>query len=353
MIFSPEPKKRIEDLFGRNDELKELDKLVRKNRIILVTGMRRIGKTSLVNVYLNKFVKQRFALVDVRTSGKSFNGIFQVFDDVLHQLDSWINIKDMLKGVTGVTVFGSGISLSWKENSRANLGEIFDTINKTGKKFLVVLDEAQRLRGNLSYVILDLLAHCYDYCDNIKFIITGSEAGVLRDFIRIDDSQSSLFGRHIPELRLDGFSREKSREFLIRGFGEAGLKFKQDVIEKSFDYLDGVAGWLNEFGLRCIEKGTVTESILSDVFENAVKLEIEEVSRFSTNYILVLEALGQGRTRWSRIRNYLEGKLQRTVNDSEVQRYLEKMIKRGYVEKRNDEYLILDPVLIRYFSKET
>lgn len=45
MIFSPEPKKSIEDLFGRNDELKELDKLVRKNRIILVTGMSRIGKT--------------------------------------------------------------------------------------------------------------------------------------------------------------------------------------------------------------------------------------------------------------------------------------------------------------------
>jgi len=96
----------------------------------------------------------------------------------------------------------------------------------------------------------------------------------------------------------------------------------------------------------------VTESILIDVFRSAASLEVEEISRFSSKYIMLLEALGAGRTRWSTIRNYLEDRLQRTVNDSEVQRYLEKMIKRGYVEKRNDEYFILDPILLRYFSKK-
>jgi len=63
-----------------------------------------------------------------------------------------------------------------------------------------------------------LLAHCYDYSENIKFIITGSEAGLLHDFVKEDDPRSALFGRHIPELRLDGFSRQKSMEFLIKGF---------------------------------------------------------------------------------------------------------------------------------------
>ncbi|PSN87826.1 hypothetical protein B9P99_06220, partial [Candidatus Marsarchaeota G1 archaeon OSP_B] len=117
------------------------------------------------------------------------------------------------------------------------------------------------------------------------------------------------------------------------------------------EYLDGIAGWLNEFGLRCIEKRVVSEDVAREVFELAAKLELDEVTKFSKNYPLLLEALGRGMNRWSQIKRYLEQRLERTLNDSELNRYLTNLIKRGFVEKKNEEYTILNPILAKHFGQ--
>jgi len=248
-------------------------------------------------------------------------------------------------------LFGSGVSLSWGKETRANLGEVFDRIDSLGNQTVIALDEAQRLRGSVGQVVLDILAHCYDYCENIRFVITGSEVGLLEDFLKLEDPNSPLFGRHIPELRLEGFNRKHSVSFLSNGFEEVGLAYKEEVLEKAVEYLDGIAGWLNEFGLRCIEKRVVSEDVAREVFELAAKLELDEVTKFSKNYPLLLEALGRGMNRWSQIKRYLEQRLERTLNDSELNRYLTNLIKRGFVEKKNEEYTILNPILAKHFGQ--
>ncbi|PSN84791.1 hypothetical protein B9Q02_08770 [Candidatus Marsarchaeota G1 archaeon BE_D] len=351
MLFSPEPKTSRKDLFDREKELDTLDKLIKTNKIILVTGIRRVGKTSLINVYLHEFVKKNFALVDVRTSGNSFREIYDTFSSVLTKLNRWTELRSVLRGIRGVSVFGSGVSLSWGKETRANLGEVFDRIDSLGNQTVIALDEAQRLRGSVGQVVLDILAHCYDYCENIRFVITGSEVGLLEDFLKLEDPNSPLFGRHIPELRLEGFNRKHSVSFLSNGFEEVGLAYKEEVLEKAVEYLDGIAGWLNEFGLRCIEKRVVSEDVAREVFELAAKLELDEVTKFSKNYPLLLEALGRGMNRWSQIKRYLEQRLERTLNDSELNRYLTNLIKRGFVEKKNEEYTILNPILAKHFGQ--
>jgi AAA+ ATPase superfamily predicted ATPase len=351
-IFSAEPKTSRDDLFDRQKELEALDGLVKRNRIILVTGIRRIGKTSLINVYLHEFVRRNFALVDVRTSGNSFRGIYDTFTGVLTKLNRWLELKSVLQGIRGVSVLGSGVSLSWGREARANLGEVFDRVDSMGVRTVIALDEAQRLRGSVGGVVLDTLAHCYDYCKNIVFVVTGSEVGLLKEFLRLEDTQSPLFGRHIPELRLEGFDHRDSIGFLRRGFEEAGLPYEEGVLERAVEYLDGVAGWLNEYGLRCVEKGVVSVEVAREVFQLAAKLEVEEVTAYSKNYPLILEALGRGMRRWSQIKRYLEQRLGRTLNDSELHRYLTNLANRGFIDKKNEEYTILNPILAKHFSED-
>jgi hypothetical protein len=48
MLFSPEPKTRRQDLYDFNRELSALVTALRAERLTLVTGLRRIGKTSLL-----------------------------------------------------------------------------------------------------------------------------------------------------------------------------------------------------------------------------------------------------------------------------------------------------------------
>jgi len=54
MLFSIAPKKKKSDLFNRESEYRKLEKDVQTGRIILLDGLRRIGKTSLLKVFLNE-----------------------------------------------------------------------------------------------------------------------------------------------------------------------------------------------------------------------------------------------------------------------------------------------------------
>lgn len=54
MFFDLNPKEHIEDIYGRQKELKQLsDSLKNKERLVVVYGLRRVGKTSLIHATLN------------------------------------------------------------------------------------------------------------------------------------------------------------------------------------------------------------------------------------------------------------------------------------------------------------
>ncbi|MGC9069213.1 MAG: AAA family ATPase [Thermoprotei archaeon] len=350
MYFSPEPKYRREDLFDREKELNELDRIFNVgSKIVLVTGIRRIGKTSLVSVYLNER-KKTFALADLRGSSNSFQALYEMFSEIINQIDKKEMIRTLLSKISGVQIGEFGISLSWKRGQRVELVKLIDAIDEIGKEVMIAIDEAQKLRGALSNLFLEILAHCYDYCKNVKFVLTGSEAGLLHSLLRINDPESPLYGRFLPELRLFPFSRDESKKFLSEGLKQYKIPFNENLIELAFEYLDGIVGWLNELGLRCVLKGEINEEIIREVFNSAVKLQISEISHYSPNYSLILEAIGKGYNTWSEMKKYISMKFKRTLLDSELFRYINNLKMRDYIYEQDNEYYIGDPILRKYFS---
>jgi AAA+ ATPase superfamily predicted ATPase len=71
--FSPEPKKRKDDFFDMEYEWNLLDRALNKGKMIIVTGLKRYGKTSLIMTYMNES-KERYVYVDSPLS--SFTELF-------------------------------------------------------------------------------------------------------------------------------------------------------------------------------------------------------------------------------------------------------------------------------------
>ncbi len=84
-------------------------------------------------------------------------------------------------------------------------------------------------------------------------MVSGSQVGVLRDFLGVDDPHGALYGRFLHEVRLRRLSRE-------------------EAVER----FDGIIGWLTYFGWSYSRGMGGVESIL----DMAARQEAEELRRF-------------------------------------------------------------------------
>nr|WP_252973197.1 hypothetical protein [Saccharolobus solfataricus] len=101
----------------------------------------------------------------------------------------------------------------------------------------------------------------------------------------------------------------------------------------------------------CWERGGQKE-IVDEVLKEAVSLVKHELSHFSKEYIVIIEAIAKGYNRWSEIKRYFEEKEKRNIFDAELRRYLEKLEKRSYITRVDrGKYEIIDPVVKNAFSR--
>jgi AAA+ ATPase superfamily predicted ATPase len=115
MYFDPRPKRRREDLFGRERELREFESSVKTNPLTVVSGIRRVGKTSLILIALED---KPGLVIDLRGVGQSRRDLYLRVEDAVSEFARrrgplWRRIAEKLRVLSGVSVAGSGISVSW------------------------------------------------------------------------------------------------------------------------------------------------------------------------------------------------------------------------------------------------
>lgn len=161
-------------------------------------------------------------------------------------------LRDALAGIRGVSVMGVEVSLRWRGEDSISLAGLMEEVDRRGGA-LFVLDEVQGIGRNLASRVKRALAYAYDNLRNTVVVLSGSEVGMLRRFVGIDDPSSPLYGRYMGEVPMERFSRDLPLEFLRTGFREAGVEAGRDVLETAVDLFDGIPGWLVHFGLRHLE----------------------------------------------------------------------------------------------------
>ena len=354
MLFDPEPKKEKRDFYNREAELRELLQSVEREKFVVIQGMRRLGKSSLLNVALAES-KRPFVKLDLReiyfTHGSvSRFHLYRALSQELSRLSRVRRFISWLRKVKGIKIAGFEVQLDWREKG-ASLTDVFramdDWASAHEEKVVIAFDEAQylRLAGRVRYD--GLLAWAIDNLDNLVFILTGSQVGVLQDFLMIEDPSSPLYGRHAKIIELGRFSREQALDFLKRGFKEAGAK--QPDLEKVVNVLDGLIGWLTLYGHTCVSN---EKAELEWFLKMAAKLAAEEskkILRWSDRYQVVLRAIASGALKWSEIYERTSMKLG-PISKSDLTYLLDNLVKFGYLERLEDgSFIIPDPV-IKYMA---
>ncbi|ABQ47741.1 ATPase [Thermotoga petrophila RKU-1] len=360
LLFSLTPKTKKEDLFDREKELKDLEKLLQTYPIVVITGLRRVGKSSLVKVFLNESDLLHITVDGRRlyeTSGGNISShhLTRFLGEELSRISKSQKLLNVLKRVRGITVSGTSIELNPKEFSLSDLLEkLNETAKRRKKKMVIFFDEAQYLRyygSRGGSDLLALLAYSYDNFENVRFIISGSEVGVLHDFLKLEDYSSPLHGRGIGFLTVRPFTFDQSVDFLMEGFREVGEKVNFDV-EEIVREIDGIVGYLVLFGVKYLEKKNKDEA-LKEVF-HAVKAlfekEMEELRKRSERYPFILRQISRGINTWSALKNIFRAKGD-FIGDSRLYSLLETLEKMSFIEKTQSGYRIVDPVFEKILSE--
>ncbi len=263
----------------------------------------------------------------------------------------WSELKGNLKNISGLRVLGFGVSFSWKEE-KTDLAALFRELEKYN--VVLAFDEVQYLRGPVGSEFAGLIAHLYDYSE-LRMVMTGSEVGLLHDYLGVDDPEEPLYGRYFHEVSLSCFTPEQSRDFLLKGFEQVGISSPEKLIEDAVERLDGIVGWLVLFGRKAMEKG-LSLGLIDEVFDEAKALAMSEFENFLTKrlaarkrYIEIMRAVAGGKRTWEEIKEHLERKEGKTTADSVLARLLKALVDSSFLEKvregKNVYYRIPDPIL--------
>lgn len=336
MLFDPRPKSSRSELFGRDRELELLHANV-DVPLIIITGVRRVGKTSLLSVFLNE-VSIPNVMIDLRDLRTNY-GLRDLYGLLSKAFSSRLEkLYEVLRSISGIRIEGFEVEIKWRGRGSLTLSSLFDALNR--RRIIVAFDEAQKLRGPRSQEFLDALAHAYDYDKNVTFILTGSEAGLLHGFLGIDKQSSPLYGRYYYDLKLERFDKNTSLEFLRTGFKELGISIENEVLETAVEEFDGIPGWLTFFGNEYFRGN----KDIARIKELAINIALEELQNIvkerGRRYALVLKGVAEGITTWSGLRRYLEEKEGTTISSSILYNIVRNLEDMSII--RN--YQFLDPI---------
>ncbi|WP_409366458.1 AAA family ATPase [Metallosphaera sp. D4-4] len=358
MLFDPSPKRDRKDFFDREGELERLKTL--SSPIALTLGLRRTGKSSLIRIALGEL-----GLPNLYLDLRKFQEAYVPYRDFLLEIQREINkltrtdnsLLNFLKHVQGVSILGNEVKFSWGKRERVSFSSLLEVLEEWaenhGTRVVVVIDEAQELRKVRGVNLLPSLAYAYDNLRNVKFILGGSEMGLLYDYLRVEDPGAPLYGRAFLEVKLQPFSKEESIEFLRRGFEEHSIQFnKPEVV---YERIGGIPGWLTYFGYYFLQELDLTAS-LQRTLDTATRLIAQEFENFLRDkslarerYFTVMRAVSRCAS-WGEIKNSLEAREGVEISDSEISNYLRQLMRSSWIVKENGKYCPAEPLIGITFS---
>jgi len=373
MYFEEAPKRDLKDLYDYREELNGLIEAVNGGaRLIVIEGSRRTGKTSLLLTALGQ-IEHPSIVIDARefasaatiTRRDLIQALERGLNKFLAEKRGWRDrLSTAVKGLQGVEVepgLPPRISLTWGDRRREilDLASLLEVLGKAaeshGTSFLLAFDEAQEFKRLAGLNLSALMAHVYDYVKGIQWIVTGSQVGMLNDFLGVDNPKTPLFGRALPRIQLKRLSPEDSKEFLKLGFSQIPLTLVDREISIIVEKLDGIIGWLTYVGVISRRRQRYDEAVLEDALKLGSELAASEFLNFLSlrpqaklRYVQIMRALIEGPRQWSEIKRSVENFEGHTVPDFTFNQLLTNLVKGGYLEKRPDKlYEIADPLLLQ------
>jgi AAA+ ATPase superfamily predicted ATPase len=373
MYFEEQPKSDLKDLYNYREELNLLIQAVKRgDRLIVIEGRRRTGKTSLLLTALTQ-IEQPNIVVDARQFSTRVTiarrDFIEALEAGLNRLFAtkrgWVErLATAVKKVGGVEVEMSvppRLSLSWGgiRKEAVNLVSLFSTLGEAAvsheTSLVIALDEAQEFKRLAGFNLAALIAHTYDYVRGVQWVVTGSQVGVLHDFLGFDNARAPLFGRVLTRIPLKGLSKEDSKSFLKQGFEQIGLRPDDQMLLRVVERLDGTVGWLTYVGVVSKRRQRLDEAVLEDALMMGSKLAASEFEDYLSirpqarrRYVEIIKAVAETPRGWSEIKRAVENVEGRGISDYVFNQLLSNLEKANFIEKMpGGLYAMVDPLLAR------
>jgi len=315
---------------NRKEELKQLEEYYRlssKRQIITaVSGLRRVGKTTLVR----EFIKDKKALYFFVYENKTSSELLKEFVKELRE-------KKLISELEEID--------SWNT--------FFKILFKRCKKYVVVFDEFQNFY-NIEKSVFSVIQRNVDENQSIPihFIFLGS---LVRLFKKIfEDNKQPLYGRVSSKINLSPFSLKDSL-YTLKLLGHSDLKEMLKIygvfggfpkyyadIEK-FDL--GKKSYLEIIDYLFVQENAPLENEVLDILK-------QEFGRRGSLYYSILSAIASGKTKLDEIANFTGTK------ESSITRHLSELEdKFGLItsfkplnNKKNTRYFIYPPLISFWFK---
>ena len=283
---------------GRERELKALNNLYQSDKFefVVLYGRRRVGKTALINAFIDK--KKNIYFMGVESNAKQ-------------NLENFSNsIFEYQTGIQADTSFSS---------FQAALEFVFRLAEK--ERIILALDEYPYMaRASKSLAsTLQMLIDKYKDTSKLMLILCGSSMSYMEDHVLA--YKAPLYGRRTAQMKLLPFTFEETCRYLSNMSGE------------DLALMYGVVGGTPQYLLQVNDKQSVAENIkniylnpTSFLFEEPGNLLKQEVREPAT-YTAIIAAIAAGASRMSEI----SGKV---GEDSSVcSLYIKNLISLGIVRK--------------------
>lgn len=283
---------------GREREIASLEQLYYSDKFefVVLYGRRRVGKTALINHFIN---------------GKNAIFFMGVESNAKQNLENLSNsIMEYVSGIDAETSFAS---------FQVALETVFRLSEK--ERIILAIDEypyVARASKSLAST-LQLLIDKYKDCSRLMLILCGSSMSYMEDHVLA--YKAPLYGRRTSQIKLRPFDFEET----CRYFGHFNAE------EKALAY--GIMGGTPQYLLQIDDRLSIEENIkktylnpTSALFEEPVNLLKQEV-REPAIYTAIITAIATGASRMSEI----SSKVSEDTNVCST--YLKNLVALGIVQK--------------------
>ena len=257
---------------GREKELNALDQLYKSDKFefVVIYGRRRVGKTALINHFIDG--KKSIYFMGVESNEKQ-------------------NLENMSKSIME---YSNGIQAdTYFASYQAALEYTFQLAEK--ERVILAIDEYPYVaRGSKSWAsTLQLLIDKHKDSSKLMLILCGSSMSYMEDHVLA--YKAPLYGRRTAQMKIMPFDFEES------------CKYLKNLSDEDKAILYGVAGGTPQYLLQMSDKLSVEDNIkntflnpMSFLYEEPVNLLKQEV-REPAIYTAIITAIATGHSRMSEI----------------------------------------------------
>lgn len=346
-LFSRDTIKPLEKIYNYEKEKKKIKNLIRFGRTFAVSGLRRVGKTTIIRS-ISKFIDDHITLyINMRgiKQGFEYDYFFESLKNEMLKELRFRRIYRPLEHLKNVTfIFASpDIKLRYEFALLKALEELTEL-----NKVILIIDDAHKLL-KISKVIEFLIMLYDEMSSSISIILITS----LMSIKEVDNKSHNYTNLLDDEIILKPWDKRTSESFLKKGFEECWATVNYEDIDAGVDFARGIVGWLCWYGRLAVvryimEKKVNPPMIIKKIVEETRTQIFDEIADFLRErrnvdeYLKLIIETAKGEAMTVSDASKIIDK-----DPSTAFFYLSELVRNGIMLKRDGYYTIADPVVER------